>query len=287
MKPVLIATSDWHLTEATPVCRKDDYVKAQWKKVDFIKELQKELGCRVIHHGDLFDYWKPSPALLSETIEHLPAQFHTIYGNHCLPQHSYPLRIKSGVYTLEKAGALTTQEDGSWGTGDEIGFLYKESQLAKKMIGIQHIFVYKGKMPWPDCPYESAMRYMARNNAMDLYLVGDNHTTFTIVREGKILINPGSLMRMTGAQTEHKPCVFIYYDNHTIEKVFLPIEEGVVSREHLEQLNQKSARIEAFISRIKDDAMTEISFEDNLDIFFKRNKVKEEVKQLIYASLEV
>lgn len=284
-RPILINTSDWHLTENTPVCRTDDYMKAQWKKLDFIKDLQKELSCPVVHNGDLFDHWKPSPALISEVIDHMPKQFITVYGNHCLPQHSMELYKKSGVYTLQQAGALTTQQDGSFGYS-EIGYLAELSTLAKRLIGIQHIFLYKGQIPWPDCPFESAVRFMERNSSYDLFLTGDNHTTFTVIRKGKILINPGSLMRMTGAQVDHKPCVFIYYSDHTIEKVFLPIEEGVVSREHLEQVSEKNARIDAFISRIKDDAQPEFSFEDNLEQFFASNKTPSDVKQLIYTSLE-
>ena len=87
--PNLIITSDWHLRETNPICRLDDFVEeTQWKKVNFISDLQKKYGCPVVHAGDLFDKWKPSPELLTKTMQHIPNDFHTIYGQHDLPNHN-------------------------------------------------------------------------------------------------------------------------------------------------------------------------------------------------------
>jgi N-acetylmuramoyl-L-alanine amidase len=44
------------------------------------KKLQEKHQCPVFHAGDLFDYWKPSPWLISKAIEHLPDKFYTIYN---------------------------------------------------------------------------------------------------------------------------------------------------------------------------------------------------------------
>ena len=80
--PSAILCGDFHLREDTPVCRTDDFWAAQWDKVLEIKELQEKYKCPVIHSGDLFNHWKPSPYLLSTTMWGMPEHFHTIYGNH-------------------------------------------------------------------------------------------------------------------------------------------------------------------------------------------------------------
>ena len=64
----LILTSDWHLRESTPECRTDDFWEAQWKKIDFIKELSEKHGAFVFVAGDIFHHWKPSPNLIRKTI---------------------------------------------------------------------------------------------------------------------------------------------------------------------------------------------------------------------------
>ena len=75
-----ILCSDLHLREDVPICRTDDYISAQWKKMDFIAELQLKHNCPVLCGGDFFDYWKPSPKLLSSAIMSIPADFWSIYG---------------------------------------------------------------------------------------------------------------------------------------------------------------------------------------------------------------
>ena len=54
-----ILCGDVHLREDSPICRTDDVWAAQWKKIDFISDLQKTHDCPVLCSGDLFDYWKP------------------------------------------------------------------------------------------------------------------------------------------------------------------------------------------------------------------------------------
>jgi len=84
-----------HLREDTPTCFIGDFQKEQWTAMDFISDLQEKYDCAVIHAGDLFHHWKPSPWLLSMAIQHLPKVFYTIYGQHDLPQHNTELMSKS------------------------------------------------------------------------------------------------------------------------------------------------------------------------------------------------
>ena len=183
LPPDVILTSDWHLREDQPTCRTDDFQKAQWKKVDFISDLQKKYDCMVLCAGDVYEYWKPSPNLLSETIKHLPKKFCTILGNHDLPQHNLDLAYKSGVYTLFTGGHLMILEGCHWGEiPDKNSFTIPcpidSIKLGRHAYGysilIYHIMPYQGTKPWPDCTDPMAAKLLRKYPQYDLILPGHN-----------------------------------------------------------------------------------------------------------------
>ena len=283
--PSGILTSDWHLRETQPVCRTDNYWNAQWKKVDFISKLQKEFGCAVFHGGDLFDHWKPSPMLLSEASKHLPNNFISVCGQHDLPQHNLDLNYKSGIYNLMINGRVSILQNGHWNQslGDgRTGFIIKGKQLT-----IQHVMNYKGEPPWPGCTDPTAIRLLKKYPQFDLILTGDNHKSFTQEYQGRWLVNPGSLMRMDADQENHKPRVYLWYaEDNSVVPVYIPIVQDVISREHIEQKKQRDNRIDNFVKRLDSDWKASLTFEENLEIFKKKNKVPQDIMSIIYESIE-
>ena len=292
-KPDAILTGDWHLIETQPTCRTDNFVEAQWKKVDFVKDLQKKYKCPVFHSGDLFEYWKPSPNLLSETIKHLPNDFYTVYGNHDLPQHNLELSYKSGVYTLATGGHLRILPTCHWGEEPNKNswtweFPRSDGGSDTKNILVYHIMTYQGKKPWPGCIDPMAAKLLRKYPQYDLILTGHNHQSFTEEFEGRLLVNPGSLTRHKVDQIDHRPCVYLWYaKTNTVEPVYLPIEQGVISREHIEHTQERNDRIDAFISRLDDDWEAAVSFEENLQRFESTNKVRKSVMEIVYKAIEV
>jgi DNA repair exonuclease SbcCD nuclease subunit len=286
--PTAILTSDWHLREDTPICRTDDYWSAQWKKVDFISALQKKYNCPVIHAGDLFDKWKPSPYLLSTTILHIPDCFYTILGQHDLPQHSLELIKKCGTYTLSKANKLHILPWCHWGQDPKDCKDFEGSiNIGGPKVLVWHKMNYQGKKPWPGCIDPMAVSLLRKYPQFDLIVTGDNHQSFSEEYKGRILVNPGSLMRMDADQVDHRPCVYLWFaEDNSIQQVFIPIIPNVITREHIEQAEQRDMRISAFVSKLNDDYKTELSFEENLEQFFKANNIKESVKEIIYKSTE-
>lgn len=283
-----ILTADWHLQESNPICRIDDFVNVtQWKKVQFISDLQKRYGCPILNAGDLFDHWKPSPELIALTLQHLPNKFWSIAGQHDLPQHSLELIKKSGIHVLEKANRLTFLNRYSWGVepSEEASIIIP--LLETKKVMVWHHMVYQGKIPWPDCPAPSAIKVLKKYPQFDLILTGDNHRPFVEEYEGRLLVNPGSIFRTTADQINHEPRVYLWYaESNTVEPVYLPIESGVISREHLEKARERDDRIEAFISRLDNDWDAAISFEENLNRFLQRNEIRQSVKDIINKVLE-
>jgi len=282
-----ILTSDWHLREDQPICRTDDFQAAMWRKIDFISELQKKHDCPVLNAGDLFNHWKPSPELLTKASEHMPNDFWSIYGQHDLPQHSLDLAYKSGLYNLWKNGKLKLLDECSWGQIPKNGSMIfpRILDLDKHML-VWHIYNYQGKT-WPGNTSPKAAKLLRKYPQYDLILTGDNHQSFVEEHEGRLLVNPGSLMRSTADQVDHKPCVYLWYaDTNTVEAVYLPIEQGVISREHIEEKQQRDARIDSFIERLDSSWEAGMTFEENIDAFEKSNSIRKSVMEIVLKAME-
>lgn len=283
--PDVILTSDWHLREDIPACRKDgiEFEYNQWRKMDQIVALQEKYNCPVVHAGDLFHHWKPSPYLIAGAIFNMPKKFFMVYGQHDLPQHNLELAVKCGVQPLIQAGVVTILEKGSW--GQDIGTFGGDF---RRLIGVWHKFVWDGEnIPWPNCEEMTAREVLKKNPNYDLIVTGDHHKPFTQEYEGRLLVNPGCLMRQTADYANHRPRVYLYYaDDNTVQPYYLNIQNGVVSREHIEKKEERDKRIEAFISRLSDEWELSLSFEENLSRFLISNRVRSDVRKLIYKAID-
>lgn len=286
-KPTLILCSDFHLREDTPVCFVGDFQKEQWDALQFIKDLQKKYECPIIHAGDLFHHWKPSPWLLTMTGQHIPDSFYSIIGQHDLPQHSLELLKKSGIYNLEKNNKLHILPFCHWGQIPEDWKDYEGSiNMGSPKILVWHHLTYLTK-PFPGATGGNATSILKKYPQYELILTGDNHCSFTVEYQGRRLVNPGNLTRQTADQADFQPRIALWFvEDNSIEWVNLPIQKDVISREHLQVKEQRDARIDAFVCSLNGDYKTEMSFVQNLDAFFGHNQVRESVKSIIYKSIE-
>lgn len=278
-----IFTADWHFREDTPTCYKGDFQEEQWAATDFVSALQREHACPVIHAGDLFHHWKPSPYLLSQAIKHLPKDFYTVYGQHDLPQHNLELVDKCGINTLKAAGVLTVLDGYHYGQTPNKGGLLGANGI---IICVWHHMTYIIP-PFPGATGGQAEGLLRKYPQYDVIVTGDNHQSFYDTYEGRLLVNPGSLTRQSAIQIDFRPRVFLWYAaTNTVVPVYLPIKKDVISREHIEVIEQRNARIDAFISKLGDDWQASMSFEDNLELFCDTNKIAKPVKEIIYKALE-
>lgn len=282
--PDAILTSDWHLREDQPICRIDNFWEEQWNKVRFVRDLQKKYKCYVLHAGDLFHHWKPSPFLLSNAISNLPEQFFTVYGQHDLPQRNLSLADKSGIYTLSTSGSVCT------GFGTNFGEEPRKEHLITiqgREILIWHKLVWTGKVPWPGCTDPTAESILDKYPMYSLILTGDNHLCFSININDRLLVNPGSLTRQTADQVDHRPRVYLWYSKtNAVEPIYLPIKEGVVSREHISHDEVRDKRIEAFVSKLNDEWESDLDFPHNLENFIKENNVDPKVVEIIRKAVD-
>jgi DNA repair exonuclease SbcCD nuclease subunit len=303
----LVLVSDLHLTDSTPVSRIDDYQAAQIKKLKFLQELSEENNnCPVLCAGDVFDYWKASPWLCSMAYEYLPKKFICIPGQHDLPGHSLQEYERSALGLLEKANRIKVLKgDGLWFgsmfiVGAPFGGLKSVhlSSTYDQDRPRQHrrvIFMFH-ELVWPDTPpsWDKRGNVFTSDSVLDdfgqyfpLILTGDNHQSFVREKNGSILVNPGSMMRINADQEDHKPKCYLYYaENNTVEAVDFPIEQDVHNREHLDSKKERDDRISAYIERMSRDWEIGLSFKKNLEVFFTENHVPQKVREIIWQAME-
>lgn len=297
-----IICSDLHLTEQIPICRIDDYVSAQMNKLDEISAMQQRYNCPVLCAGDIFDHWKPSPWLISFALKYLPDELIAIPGQHDLPQHNLELIEKSGFWALSNALKL------EWGGTYHPYLLIHENfdiytvpfgsmppkpkkeynpNKEFKNILMLHQLTWQ-KEPWPGAdPKGNALKLLKQNPDFDLIITGDNHQAFTEEYNGKLLVNPGSMLRKTANQIDFKPRVYLWNaESNTVVPEYLPIDADVVTREHLEIKEERQGRMDAFINLIQSEEFEiGVSFEENVKQVLKSGKINQAVQNKVLEAL--
>lgn len=284
--PNAILTGDWHIRETKPLCRVDDFEKTLWRKIRFISKVQKKYGCPVLHSGDLFHHWKPSPYLIAKTIKNLPKQFYSVYGNHDLPDNTMEQKHKSGLYAVASGKGLTEIEYGNW---DDLDKEPTYLDIGGRKVLVMHIYVTNDKKFWNTEDQKAHLLFKKYPEA-DLILTGDNHIPFVLkTKTGRLLVNPGPITRQDASQVDYKPRIYLYYaDENKVIPLPIPIDKDAVTDEHIRSKQLKDAKSEAFVNSLNTEWSGEASFETNLKKFEIANsdKVPKEVFNIIYKALE-
>lgn len=293
-----ILTGDIEIRSFQPTCRTDDHWEAQQKKFNWLNELQQKHDCPIFDSGDLFDKkykTHPSHSLIGWAMENLPSPFYTIPGNHDLPGKSIDNYDNSAMAVLEKAKKLIDclpKEFINLGENFLYGFPWdteiKEPTIINDHnVALIHTMVYEEFEPFPGCEGYSALELLKLLPNFKLIVTGHNHQCFVKEYKGRILVNPGSFMRNDADQIDHEPSVFLWFaDENEVERVRIPIESGVISREHIDIKNEKSKRLDAFVEKLGEQALTGINFHDNLQAAVSENDIGKSVKDKIWSYYE-
>ena len=288
----MILTADLHIREDVPQCRMDDYLNKQWQKLEVLRD--SELA--ILAAGDIFHHWKPSPWLLSMTNLYLPMhRLYAVAGQHDLPQHNDQLFERCGLRTLNGMGAMILDceghELGELVTVYGCGWGQTPKSILKskgRKVLVWHNMTWTHKIPFPGCKEASADKLLKKYPEYDLILTGDNHIPFTVEREGRLLVNPGSMMRMTGGQSDHHPRYYVWdTKDNTATARYWDIKKDDVTREHIDVAGEREQRTSDFVARLKHDMEVGFSYRHNMKLFLKKNPVRDEVKRLVWKSMEV
>lgn len=294
-----ILAADLHIRSDIPLCRTDDYLKAQFDKLEFIFMLCEKNNCPLLVAGDIGNKSQWPNWLLERTISTInkyKIDIICIPGQHDLPEHRLDYWQKSGCGVLHGAKAIKMLLETKvfcfpfmlfpFGYGSEIKHQKFIESYQAPIIAMTHQMVIENKPLWPDQKAPKGHELLKKFPEYDLILSGDNHNPFVAKYEGRLLVNPGSMMRMTAAQIDHKPRVYKWFaDTNEVEGVYLPIEKDVISRIHIESKEERDTRIDAFVSRMKDDFEIGLSFLGNMNAYFKINRTKKRVQEKVFKAM--
>ncbi len=297
-----ILCADLHIRSDTPVCRTDNFFEAMERKIDFILDLQVENDCPILVAGDLGYKSQWSNWLLEWTISKFKEhKIICIPGQHDLPNHRLDLWEKSGIGVLATAGAIELigvidplQTGWEFDNFYLNAFPYSRGILHITLlresicrIAITHQMIIESKPLWPGQDAPKGHQILKKFLEYQLVLSGDNHNAFVAEYQGRKLVNPGSMMRTSADQEKHKPRVYLWYaETNDIKPVYLPIEQGVISRTHIDVAQDRRNRNNAFIKRIASDTKIQLSYEDNLENYFNKYRTEKRVREKTWEAVK-
>jgi len=305
-----ILTTDWHLRERTPQAYIGDYFSDQEDAVDFVLQKAEDYDAPILNAGDVF-HTTPSTHFIVQWIisklKERKVEMLCVFGQHDLLHHSLKSTDRTGLAVLSAAGAVelldadyysfypsSNKEVQLYGVNwsEEIPRLARPKKNQKtnaRRILVAHTMVVDEKLWSSQFDYTYGKAMLRKLQEYDLIVTGDNHKRFYFSDGNRYLVNCGSLMRTTAAQFAHKPCIGLYdTETRTLEMVDVPCPpaDEVLSREHLDEVEERNERLEAFITSLKDDYEIDLDFEGNLEKFFSANEVREEVQELIWGNMK-
>jgi len=294
--PLAILTADWHMRGNKPVCRKDDFLRTQALKVQFVIDLASTYKIPLLIAGDLGDkaYWPNW--LLRQMIK----QFESLMFCRvpvCVTAHNVERWKEGALGVLEASESIKVYCHGlipSLSKFDCVVFPYgqplqlveSESEGGIPFVAMAHQLVVNKVFPRWEHSAQSAKALLKKFPQYQLIVVGDNHQSFVVEYEGRFLVSPGSLMRTTIDQVNHKPCVYLW-DGKDVEQVRLPIEQNVIDVSKKDLRVEYDERMDKFMTQIQKQHEIGLSFEKNLEIFFQENRVRSGVKKKVWSSLEI
>jgi DNA repair exonuclease SbcCD nuclease subunit len=291
-----ILCSDLHIMEKNPVCRTDDIMKAMVNKLEWLQNLQRKYKCPVLCAGDIFDHWKPSPLLISTALKWLPDNLIAIPGQHDLPQHNLELIEKSGFWALVEAGKLYFKYDVGKKLYDQNYRVYltpfgkspRQPDKEENNILMLHQLTWQ-KEPWPGAdPKGNARKLLKDNPDFDLIITGDNHQAFTEEYKGRLLVNPGSMLRKSADQIDFRPRVYLWNaESNAVTAEYYPIEKGVLTRQHIDIKEERQNRLDSFIELIQSDEFEiTVDFEKNIMKAMEQSKVPQLIKNKVLEAID-
>lgn len=313
MNPTAILMGDTHITNKQPRARIDCYWETIQRKIKFICKLQEKYKCPILHSGDLLHKAKSSPGIEEWCIYNLPKEIVTIPGNHDLPNHNIKYFNDSSLGVLNASAAISVLESPDlsfhfhhqnksdndlievrgfpWNTDLTKKYKKEDESRVMRKVAIIHELVYEDKHLWPGIVGYKARVILRKLKEFDLIVAGHNHQAFTYEYHGRLLVNTGSLSRYKADQVDYRPRVYLWYvESNTVEEVFIPIEDNVISNAHIISKKEKDKRRTAYIDMLKQthpssNKKKREGFVEKIEDYLRSNKVRKGVEEFIWECI--
>lgn len=289
-----VLCSDIHYRSDIPRCRVDDFQSAMNNKLEFIFNLCRQYNVPLFCGGDVGDKPIWPDWLLTKFIKLAKdVKIYSALGQHDLPGHSLEEFERSGCGVLGAGNVIEFYTDTyPMGVGIFMAHWDKEiphinNEMHSSPVLLTHRLVIQGKKEWPDQQAYIAENLLKEWPQYKLILSGDNHIPFVVKYQGRLLVNPGSIMRSSVAQIDHKPRVYLWdSEANEVSPVYLPIEQNVIDRTHIDVVDEKQARRQDMVDRIKKGYEVSIDFEKNIENYFDENDVSENIRKRVLLACE-
>jgi DNA repair exonuclease SbcCD nuclease subunit len=296
-----IFCADLHLRSDVPICRVDNYWQAQETKLNFIISLAKKHRCPIIIAGDAGHKSEWNDALLRWTIKKIEdLEIYLTPGQHDLPNHNLEKWEESGVGVLESSckNFIFMSKNGfidlgrslfvvfSFPFGEKIKHLTPEVMNNRKIAVSHQLIIEGGKLEWPEQKAIPAQILLKEFPEYNIILTGDNHKPFVVEHQGRYVVNPGSMMRMSADQIDHKPRVYLWNaETNQVKAEYLPIDDNVIDRGHIDDPTEKDKRMKAYVEHLQKGRDISLSFEQNMERFLQSNHIDKTVKDKIRRAM--
>lgn len=309
---IAICCADIHLSLKPPVWRSNepDWLEAQARPLKEVENIRKKYDCPVLCAGDVFDIWDSKAELINWTMKNLPLDVWSVVGQHDLPYHSYLNIEKSAFWTLVEANKMGydgvfTQPRLMNGIMCLYGFgfdksikplgTFKKSKLLD--VCIAHQYKWLSGYSYPDAPREDKLGMKTcrftngKWNGYDVVIFGDNHIGFQTKLGKTTIFNCGALIRRDSDQKDYRPQVGLLLKNGEIIPHYLDISQDKhidTKKAKVVESMLKKVNVKKFFSSLNNlnNQDGQIAFEEHLSRILRKNKVDEEVKQIILKTVE-
>lgn len=293
--PDAIIVGDIHARDDQPPCRLDNFWETQIWKFKWLRNLWDEYGRpAVLQPGDLFHRWKSSPQVISAVMNYLPPMV-TIPGNP--GKHNYYSQEgfeKDALHVIQSSSldweVMNSYECSFYDWFAVHSCLWGQSPRplvktdSKRKVLLTHKMILDGPEMFEG---ENGNDFLKKHKGFDLIVTGHNHKPMEFGLDTRLLVNPGSFTRQTADET-HRPRVYLWWaEDNGIMPVFVPTEEDVITREHIDQDKARDERIASFVESLADSALdVSIDFLKNIIGALESNKIREMVKQRVMEAVE-
>lgn len=281
----IIHITDIHCSGKNPICRLDNLIEEQFKKLETIINISKKEGMPIICTGDITDNPNISYSTFTKLASILRKSkdgFYVLFGNHDLQFHSIDSKNSTALGALiESVPSVKhiSQFEKDYGVCIDYEDWQDDKSITKNNSNILvcHRAVITNKM---------TSKVWMKNNAVDFYyndednlkpyeliLCGHFHKQYEFQKKDCTILNPGSLTRRSANGIEiHIPSYYeILIRKNKIEHSLkiLPLTKGVeevISDSHLSY------------SKVAKNIKIEIN---NFFNKFKINKEKNQFKNIL------
>lgn len=265
-----IQFADLHCTESRPIARlDDDWTETQRQAVRFIVDQAILRKCPVVGVGDIFDKPRAGTAVVVMLVQEFNRlkehglQFYLIAGNHDEKGATSATIHETSVGLLLEVFEKIPQIDGVQDAQH-----FGDDNPTGAPVWFTHQLIFKDAASKPPLAKGlTAQELLDANPSAQWIFTGDFHHHFShIGPDGRRVVNTGNVIAHNASMIEvDANCAYIDLDAEVVEWIKIPDDPAMLTREHLDKVEERENRLEAFLEKAKEAGGVELTFAGKLE----------------------